>query len=87
MGAFKKIGVGVIAIAALGWAWWQLEFPTCKFNYRLTIEVDTPEGLKAGSAVTQVSYSTTLGLPGRFPHDFVTGEATYVDLGGARIFL
>lgn len=88
MGALRKIGIGLVAVAAIGWAWWQWEYPTCTFNYRLTVEVETPAGVKSGFADTQVSYSTTLGLPGRFPHDTVTGEATYVDLGdGKNLFV
>jgi hypothetical protein len=56
------------------------------FRYRLTIEVDTPQGLRTGSSVIEVSageVGTTLGGAGVE----VRGEAAAVDLpGGQTLF-
>lgn len=60
------------------------------YRYRLTVEVDTPKGLKTGSSVIQVEQS--LGRAGGAPassqiYTRVRGEAVAVDLpGGQTLF-
>jgi hypothetical protein len=54
------------------------------YRYRLTVEVDTPDGLKTGSSVIEVS--TALGGPNDIPSPGslfteARGEAVAVDLG------
>lgn len=61
-------------------------FPTYTHHFRLTIEVETPEGLKSGSSVMQSSRidHVAIPLPGqRYEFDF-RGEAVFVDLGGGK---
>jgi hypothetical protein len=59
-------------------------YPT--YRYRLTVEVDTPEGLKTGSSVievaTRVAGKMAIPSPGAVSHR-VRGEAVAVDLGKA----
>jgi hypothetical protein len=54
------------------------------YRYRLTVEVETPEGLKTGSSVVEVSTSTTsstsIPSPGAVRHR-LNGEAVTIDLG------
>lgn len=54
------------------------------YRYRLTVEVDTPEGLKTGSSVIEVSTAVTgkysIPNPGKVEHR-IRGEAVTVDLG------
>lgn len=54
------------------------------YRYRLTVEVETPEGLKTGSSVVEVSTSTTSSIsipsPGAVRHR-LSGEAVTIDLG------
>ncbi len=54
------------------------------FRYRLTVEVDTPEGLKTGSSVVEVESAVA-----RFPHASAwsshRGEAVAVDLGSRGV--
>lgn len=56
--------------------------PSATWRYRVTVEIETPEGLKIGSAVHQISIQTPLidwpdiGNPANFQ-----GEAVVVDLG------
>ncbi|MEL7319855.1 MAG: hypothetical protein AAFN04_14585, partial [Pseudomonadota bacterium] len=57
------------------------------YRYRLTVEVDTPEGLKMGSSVIEVKQ--TLMRPGSSPRSRgvsrkVRGEAVAVDLPGGK---
>lgn len=55
------------------------------YRYRLTVEVETPEGLKTGSSVIEVSTAVagrnSIPTPGAVSHR-VRGEAVTVDLGG-----
>jgi hypothetical protein len=54
------------------------------YRYRLTVEVDTPEGLRSGSSVIEVRsrWYGNAALPDqRGIHDEVEGEAVAVDLG------
>ena len=56
---------------------------TTTIRYRLTLEVDTPEGIRTGSGVIQVKYSKLLrllGASGEWDAE-VKGEAVAVDLG------
>lgn len=53
-----------------------------EWNQKLTVEVITPEGLRAGSAVTYVRWREANAL-GNYQTEF-DGEATVVDLGAAR---
>jgi len=60
---------------------------TPDYRYRLTVEVETPEGLKTGSSVIEVRQS--MGRPGSNPSGRmifrdVSGEAVAVDLPGGR---
>jgi len=54
------------------------------YRYRLTVEVETPEGLKTGSSVIEVSTSmtssTSIPSPGAVRYS-LSGEAVTVDLG------
>jgi hypothetical protein len=52
------------------------------WRYRLTVSVETPEGLKSGSAVREVTVQKGLNLtPQMRPQAEVKGEAVVVDLG------
>lgn len=50
-------------------------------KYRLTIEVDTPEGLKSASAVLAVHPDRSYSRGG---HTRTAGDAVFVDLGGGK---
>lgn len=58
--------------------------PTPTYRYRMTVEVETPEGLETGSSVIEVSTDVagkySIPTPGRVSHR-VRGEAAAVDLG------
>jgi len=52
------------------------------FNYRITVEIETPESVKSGSAVRQISVRRQPRLPdaGSISYN-VSGEAVVIDLG------
>lgn len=57
-------------------------------RYRLTLDVDTPDGLKTGSGVIQITMNYNDGLLrglGNPANPSVKGEAVVVDLGSAGI--
>ena len=64
-------------------------YPTCTFRYKLTAEVMTPQGVKFGSSVIEVSYAHTGDWGGGDSRDtHVNGDAVYVDLGkGKNLFI
>jgi hypothetical protein len=73
-------------IAALTVYWMPSRPLTCTYNYRLLIEVRTPEGLKSSSSVIQHTHVGFRRVPGSAARGLVnlTGEAVYVDLGGGK---
>jgi len=62
--------------------------PTYSYRYRLTIEVDTPEGLKSGSSVIETTVrddTESWGPPeARMVRSRTKGEAVFVDLGSGK---
>lgn len=75
----------VLAVVLVGGAvtWWKLEFPSASWRYKITVEVETPEGIKTGSAVREVHAisSIKIGDTGGGAAG-VEGEAVIVDMGG-----
>ncbi|MFN0193059.1 MAG: hypothetical protein ACKVP5_13965 [Aestuariivirga sp.] len=68
------------------WLAINLIWPTCTFRYRLTVEVETPQGLKTGSSVIDATIAyqwQALPEVGVFKSS-VTGEAVFVDLGDGK---
>jgi len=52
--------------------------PVGDYNYKITVEVETPEGLRKGSAVRQIKYQST-------PFAIVqTGEAVMIDMPNGK---
>lgn len=82
-----KIAAGAIMIGALGACTKRL--PT--FHYRLSLEVETPQGVRTGSSVIEVRTvergKRFLGPKAGRLHHGVSGEAVAVDLpGGQTLF-
>ena len=76
--------IAAAACAALTGCW----SPTYTYRYRLTLEVDTPDGLKSGSSVIETKIEDRSNAWG--PHESrlvsatTRGEAVFVDLGRGR---
>jgi hypothetical protein len=82
---FKRLVIWGLVPLALGYAIFEINYPTCTFRYKLTAEVMTPDGLKTGSSVIEVSYSHNADWGGGETSNLnMTGEAVYVDLGSGK---
>lgn len=88
LGFFKHhyilTGFLIFIIAIVGW--WNYEHPTGIWRYKMTVTVETPEGLKTGSAVREVTYKNGPKiLPDVAGSSWdVKGEAVVVDLGNGK---
>src|ERR1700736_3642474 len=51
-----------------------------RYRYKLTLAVNTPEGIRRGSSVVEVTF-WEVSLPARGVANQLRGEALYVDLG------
>jgi hypothetical protein len=57
------------------------------YRYRLTVEVETPQGVRSGSSVIENTAYETNGLNGSMVHSELHGEAVAVDMpGGGTLF-
>ena len=86
----KKTVLWIIAVIALAYGWFHLSFPTAQFNYKLTLEADTPDGPKTGSTVISLDFGSQFDVNGggRRHSLEVSGEALYLDLGrGKNLFV
>lgn len=78
MKALKTLALIVAGIVAL----WMTFYPTGRVPYRLTVEVETPEGVMSGSGVRVAYYFLEPPiLPGTGASAEIHGEAFPVDLG------
>lgn len=73
------------AVILLAVAYYWFVFSVFSHRYRLTIEVETPSGLKTGSSVIEPRARTqSPGLSGRSVVPSVSGDAVFVDLGNGK---
>ncbi len=79
----KKLVIFVAVCVAIYTAW-NIAYPSGSWRYKLTVEIETPEGIKTGSAVREVHAEEIVKFI--FPDALSTryrikGEAVVVDLG------
>ncbi len=77
----KKLAIGLLTLVILSYAGCHILYPTRTVNFRMTYEVETPEGLKTGSGILAATWERINGFIG---HSFLggtKGEAVVVDLG------
>lgn len=81
-----KVLVGMALLIALLTGWWRYEFPSATWRYKMTVTVETPEGLKTGYAVREVVFTDGPKLlPDVAGANWgVRGEAVAVDLGQGK---
>lgn len=73
---------GFVALIVAGFIWWCWSYPSTWIEYRLTLEVDTPEGPRSGSGVWMVTSFLEPPLFGsKGGASNLDGEAIPVDLG------
>ena len=77
----------VLVVVCFGYLWIKfIQYPDYTVRYRLTIEVQTPDGVKTGSSVMASNYGWTFtgfGLTSGVKNRFA-GEAVFVDLGNGK---
>jgi hypothetical protein len=75
MKAFSRACVTLVSLALAGCG----PRPDASYRYKLTISVETPEGMKTGSNVVELDYyETASGAPHR-----TYGQALVLDLGAS----
>ncbi len=78
---FSSITV-LLTVGAIAWAMGGTGKKEYSWRYKMTVEIETPEGIKAGSAVREIRNSSPLvRLPDVGNAAGVRGEAVVVDLG------
>jgi hypothetical protein len=81
----KKLII-LLAIPLLIYGGYRLIYPAYSWNQKLTLVVDTPEGVKTGSSVVRIEVGFDMQIlpdaPGFSSNQ--RGEAVVVDLGGGR---
>lgn len=83
----KRFALFILLPLVLLYGGCKLAYPTYGWHQKLTLVVETPDGVETGSAVTAVLFKFENGFP--FPEagglvSEIQGEATVVDLGEGR---
>jgi len=73
----------LVGIALVVWAAWSRAFPTYTVRWKLTVEVNTPQGVRSASTVLESSFFPTFGAVGGASSE-LKGEAVFVDLGEGK---
>jgi hypothetical protein len=83
---WSLFGLVVLVLAGIGF-FFVMAVPTYTHRYRLTVEIDTPDGVRSGSSVIEVARIDDGWIPIRAGSRYtfrLRGEAMFVDLGGGR---
>ena len=73
--------LGPVALLAALWIGDQIRINRPGHKYRLTVEVETPEGRKSASGIMAIHPDRSYSRGG---HTKTVGDAVFVDLGGAK---
>lgn len=85
-GGMKRLALFFALLIAAVAGLWTWAYPSATWRYRLTLEVETPEGLKTGSSVIEVQVKDGPSFnPEGARMVFVRGEAVAVDLGSRGV--
>ncbi|WP_428541761.1 hypothetical protein [Profundibacter sp.] len=83
----KRLALVILLPILMLYGCFRLTFPTYSWHQKLTLVVETPDGVRSGASVTRhiVRKQPTFGLAdvGSISHS-LRGEATVVDLGDGR---
>jgi hypothetical protein len=83
----KWVLAPVAVLCFLVWGYFKIYYPTIYYRFKITLEVQTPSGIKSGSVVNEESYSFHL-----FDRNFMPSagggvtkaEALFIDLGASK---
>lgn len=81
--------LAVLGVLALTWSWCSVRSSPYSYHYRMTVEINTPDGVKFGSSVFEFrvrDITKPAGLPikNRVIHTELFGEAVFIDLGHGK---
>jgi hypothetical protein len=84
---FKWVLSPVVLLGGFGWGYFQFNYPTIYYRFKLAVEVQTPSGVKSGSVVNEGAYTFSY-----FGKEFMPSaggnssraEALFVDLGAGK---
>ncbi|MBP7759049.1 MAG: hypothetical protein KA099_09425 [Alphaproteobacteria bacterium] len=82
----KKVSMKFLVVFGLlfgSFVFWKTNFPSGTWRYKVIVEIETPEGIKSGYAVREVTAVTQPSItPETHPVTYgVIGEAVAIDLG------
>lgn len=81
----KKFTIAVLTVLGLGYASWTILYPSSTLRVRVSVDVETPDGLRSGSSVQQVTFNLEpcplCNTSGPKFRRHLVGEAVIVDLG------
>ena len=82
----KRFLIVALALSAAAYGLYKLNYPAYAWHQKLTLAVDTPDGVRTGASVTEVEVILTpTGWPTATQLKVNRrGEAVVVDLGGSR---
>lgn len=80
----KKVLIFFAVLAVIGFGWYQYNYISAEWRFKITVSVETPEGLRTGSSVYEMSNSDVrhriFGLTEGGNSAEIKGEAVVVDL-------
>ncbi|MFT5704039.1 MAG: hypothetical protein ACI9TO_001421 [Rickettsiales bacterium] len=87
-GCFKIFLIILALIILLPIAYCQIKYPSYTYRYKMTVEVETPQGIKSGSSVVEVLMSqdvgwVLLGSSARVRMR-IKGEGAFVDIADGK---
>ena len=74
----------IVVVVLVGFIVYSVMYPSTSYRFRITLNVDTPQGLKSGSSVMEVRdrrYPAWTTLGNNTGESSLKGEAVFVDLG------
>jgi hypothetical protein len=78
----KTLGV-LILLILLPIVFWKIKYPSYTYRYKMTVEVETPQGIKSGSSVVEVhTYQIPQSWAGIFG-----GNYSWMDIKGEGVFI
>lgn len=84
----KKILIIFALCLSVLYGWYKYYQPSYTWNQKITINVETPSGLKSGSIVQKVLWRREMTFRGSPKRTYLKGEAASVDLGdGQHLFM
>lgn len=74
----------IIGAVVLVWSYLTADGPAKTSAYRITVEVDTPQGVRVGSSIRELTTRAQFGSNGRSLGSELSGEAVGIDLPGSK---